>query len=240
MWSSLALVDARSVLVGDLNAGRKSRIRRSEPQVVGIGSQIPGYDPVPSISKVVDYLLANVRVCLHDSQPGAVTREVEAGERFRFRELDIHAEKVDACDTGAGQQIIQRDGADRSLLPRRVITVRERLIGRRHQAIAAWHEQGLERIRAVAHEKGKEFRARSVLCVAGCEFLLRIDGHAGPPEFLLEVIGVAETFVVVGTNVEEYTAPLIVKEVADYPFLRVLGMTVWAICVLEPVVFCVS
>ena len=192
MWSSLPWRWC-SVLVGNLNAGRKSRIRRSEPQVVGIGSQIPGYDPVPSISKVVDYLLANVRVCLHDSQPGAITREVEAGERFRFRELDIHAEKVDRVTPARGSRsfsvmvLTVRSS-------RRVITVRERLIGRRHEAIAAWHEQGLERIRAVAHEKGKEFRARSVLCVAGCEFLLRIDGHAGPPEFLLEVIGVAETF----------------------------------------------
>ena len=132
---ALTLVDARSVLVGNLNAGRKSRIRWSEPQVVGIGSQIPGYDPVPSISKVVDYLLANVRVCLHGRQPGAVTREVEHAlfrHDWRNRRSVRRALRARAATKSEHAHLRQ---------PRAEAPVRERLLQRVELDVRGRHQQ---------------------------------------------------------------------------------------------------
>ena len=46
--------------VRDLDTARNSRVSGSEPEIVGIGSQVPAHHTILTIGEVVDELLADV------------------------------------------------------------------------------------------------------------------------------------------------------------------------------------
>src|SRR5262245_37641388 len=78
----------------------------------------------------------------------------------------------------------------------------------------------------VGHEAGEEPSVRPVLLIPGSKFFERVDRHARPAEFGLEIVRIALVSVVVGANVEEDAVVPILEKVANDPLFDIAGKAV--------------
>jgi hypothetical protein len=76
--------------VAGVDAARHRRIGRRKPEAVGVGAQIAAHDAVAVIREVVEQLLTDVGVGFDDHQARLEPFDVEARERLRLGQLDIH------------------------------------------------------------------------------------------------------------------------------------------------------
>jgi len=185
-------------------------------------------------TEIGEELLSDLAVSFDADQIGSVLLDIETGQRARFPQLDIDIKKIDLLDAEFREKVVKGDGGNIDLFCFPAFH-EFRNSGRFCQVagVADYVELRFF-IRFVGDEKVIEHGPWAILPITQAEFAVGVNGDALPIEVFFEIICIASVSVVIGSDVQEESAPAVFEKMTDDDLLvhlrKVLGGILFKSC----------